>query len=104
MDGSVNSLKTTSLQGWIRLYNLTFLAGIAISFTTMAIICFFFPPPGLGVDVPFVGPDADGEYYASSSTDTTGVVDGVEFSQKADGDGHVLDSDEKMFKGFVKQV
>lgn len=54
MVGSVNKLTTPSLAAWIKLYNLTFLVGIAISFTVMAGICYIFPPEGLGVDVPFV--------------------------------------------------
>ncbi|OAA55789.1 Permease, cytosine/purines, uracil, thiamine, allantoin [Niveomyces insectorum RCEF 264] len=39
---------------WIRLYNLTFIVGIALSFAVHCVLCYFFPVPGLGVDTPFV--------------------------------------------------
>ena len=60
MVGSVNNLTTPALARWIKLYNLTFLVGIAISFTAMVGICYIFPPEGLGVDEPFVEVDGLG--------------------------------------------
>ena len=106
MDGSVNSLKTPSLQGWMRLYNLTFLVGIAISFTVLIIVCFFFPPPGLGIDAPFVAADGDG-----MPVDSSIVVEGLEYDHQKAGDGGAFTSAredfvdggmEKDLKGFVE--
>ena len=103
MDGSINSIETPSFQGWIKMYNLTFIVGIAISFTVMSVLCYFFPPPGLGVDAPFVGSE-DGEYYVGPADNNASLVDGVEFtSHKVDGDGRTSDGDEKTDKGFVEQ-
>ncbi|KAK2813279.1 hypothetical protein FQN50_000593 [Emmonsiellopsis sp. PD_5] len=66
---SVNSPSTPSPSpsrtGWLRLFNLTFFAGLGISFVSMTVICYLSPPPGLGVDEPFaqrgveVGHDQD---------------------------------------------
>ncbi|KAL1964155.1 hypothetical protein VTN77DRAFT_7243 [Rasamsonia byssochlamydoides] len=53
--GTVNSDNaSSSLAGWIRLYNLTFIVGLAISFTVMSVLGSLFPPPGLGLQEPFV--------------------------------------------------
>ncbi|KAK2770622.1 hypothetical protein FQN53_005406 [Emmonsiellopsis sp. PD_33] len=52
---SVNppSTPSPSMTGWLRLFNLTFFAGLGISFVAMTVICYISPPPGLGVDEPF---------------------------------------------------
>ncbi|KAL2000405.1 hypothetical protein VTN02DRAFT_3170 [Thermoascus thermophilus] len=64
---SVNNMTSPSFAGWIKLYNLTFIVGIAMSFTAMTIICYISPPPGLGLEGPFV--EADG-FEAGTSGDT----------------------------------
>ncbi len=51
MDG----LTTPSLSGWIRIYNLTFLVGMAISGTVFWALNYAFPPPGLNEDTTFIG-------------------------------------------------
>jgi hypothetical protein len=51
--GSVNNETSSSLAGWLKLYNLTFLVGVAISFTVMVVVSYIFSPPGLGLDEPF---------------------------------------------------
>ncbi|PGH13753.1 hypothetical protein AJ79_03452 [Helicocarpus griseus UAMH5409] len=50
----VSNITDPSLAGWIRLYNLTFFAGLTISFVTMTVVCYIFPPVGLGEEAPFV--------------------------------------------------
>jgi len=50
----VNSNKDPSFVGWIRLYNLTFIVGLAISFFVFLVLNFISPPPGLGEEAPFV--------------------------------------------------
>lgn len=50
---SVDANTSPALQGWTRLYNLTFIVGLAIAFTVMSVLGYFFPPPGLGLDEPF---------------------------------------------------
>ncbi|KAL1986896.1 hypothetical protein VTN96DRAFT_5313 [Rasamsonia emersonii] len=59
-----NDTNNPSLTGWIRLYNLTFLVGLAVSFTAMAVLGYLFPPPGLGLQKPFV---VEGEEPGSSN-------------------------------------
>lgn len=52
--GTVNNIKDSSFTGWIRLYNLTFIVGLAMSFSVFLTLNYFFPPPGLGEEAPFV--------------------------------------------------
>lgn len=52
--GTVNSITDQSFVGWIRLYNLTFIVGLAISFFVFWGLNLVFPPPGLGEESPFV--------------------------------------------------
>lgn len=52
--GTVNSSQDPSLVGWVRLYNLTFIIGLAISFTIFLSLNFMFPPVGLGEEAEFV--------------------------------------------------
>lgn len=104
MDASVNQLTTPSLQGWLKLYNLTFIVGIAMSFTWMVILCYFFPPPGLGIDKPFVGMGGG----AQSDTSHDYVVERVEQKEFNDASYRCSVStgaaDDKGFKGDVHQV
>jgi NCS1 family nucleobase:cation symporter-1 len=51
---TVNGYTGSQWTGWIRLYNLTFLVGLAISFVVFIALSYFFPVPGLGIDVPFI--------------------------------------------------
>ncbi|KGQ00857.1 hypothetical protein PAAG_12485 [Paracoccidioides lutzii Pb01] len=51
---SVNNTTHPNLAGWIKLFNLTFFAGLAISFVTMTGICYIWPPQGLGEEAPSV--------------------------------------------------
>lgn len=50
----MNDIKDSSFVGWIRLYNLTFIVGLVISFTLFWALNIFFPPPGLGEEAPFL--------------------------------------------------
>ena len=50
----MNSIEDKSFTGWVRLYNLTFIVGLAISFSVFWVLNFFFPPPGLGEETLFV--------------------------------------------------
>ncbi|EGE07326.1 hypothetical protein TEQG_06234 [Trichophyton equinum CBS 127.97] len=51
---SVNKDKSPAMQGWIKLFNITFFVGLAMGFTWMTVLSYLFPPPGLGVEAPFV--------------------------------------------------
>ncbi|KAL2849704.1 permease for cytosine/purines, uracil, thiamine, allantoin-domain-containing protein [Aspergillus pseudodeflectus] len=64
--GNVNGWDDGQWVGWVRLYNLTFLVGLAISFLVMWVLNYFFPVDGVGVEGPFI----------------EGVIDGV--SNKSD--------------------
>ncbi|EXJ81593.1 hypothetical protein A1O1_07657 [Capronia coronata CBS 617.96] len=55
--GTVNSVPDASFVGWIRLYNLTFIVGLAISFSVFWVLNVISPPPGLGEEAPFVDDD-----------------------------------------------
>ncbi|KIW77744.1 hypothetical protein AYO21_04863 [Fonsecaea monophora] len=55
--GTVNNKTDASFVGWIRLYNLTFIVGLAISFFVFWGLNILFPPPGLGEEAPFVEDD-----------------------------------------------
>ncbi|KAK5056688.1 hypothetical protein LTR84_012220 [Exophiala bonariae] len=52
--GTVNSITDRGFVGWIRLYNLTFIIGLTISFVVFWTLNWCFPPPGLGEEAPFV--------------------------------------------------
>jgi NCS1 family nucleobase:cation symporter-1 len=52
--GTVNSITDPGFVGWIRLYNLTFIVGLTISFVVFWTLNWCFPPPGLGEEAPFV--------------------------------------------------
>ncbi|OAL64937.1 hypothetical protein A7C99_3416 [Trichophyton rubrum] len=51
---SVNKDKSPAMQGWMKLFNITFFVGLAMGFTWMTVLSYLFPPPGLGVEAPFV--------------------------------------------------
>ncbi|KAJ5090049.1 hypothetical protein N7532_008733 [Penicillium argentinense] len=53
MVATVNSYSGAQWTGWIRLYNLTFLVGLAMSFFVFWVLCHFFPPTGLGEEAAF---------------------------------------------------
>jgi NCS1 family nucleobase:cation symporter-1 len=55
MAGTVNSYSGGQWTGWVRLYNLTFIVGLAMSFLIFWVLNFFFPPTGLGQEGPFMG-------------------------------------------------
>ncbi|EPE03023.1 ncs1 nucleoside transporter family protein [Ophiostoma piceae UAMH 11346] len=50
---SVNSYTGPNWTNWTRLYNLTFIVGVAISFSVYLVLNYFSPVSGLGVDLPF---------------------------------------------------
>ncbi|RCI09976.1 hypothetical protein L249_8752 [Ophiocordyceps polyrhachis-furcata BCC 54312] len=56
--GKVNGDESEALTGWIRLYNLAFLAGLCISFVVFWLLNFLVPVTGLGDDTPFY-PESD---------------------------------------------
>ncbi|KAK5205416.1 hypothetical protein LTR41_008870 [Exophiala xenobiotica] len=66
--GTVNSSTSPSFTGWIRLYNLTFIVGLAMSFGVFWALNFFFPPPGLGEEAPFVDEVLSGMEEPGSET------------------------------------
>ncbi|KAH8913120.1 NCS1 family nucleobase:cation symporter-1 [Coniochaeta sp. PMI_546] len=51
---SVNAYTGPNWTNWTRLYNLTFLVGLAISFVVFLALNYFSPVSGLGVDLPFL--------------------------------------------------
>ncbi|OJD20027.1 hypothetical protein AJ78_00043 [Emergomyces pasteurianus Ep9510] len=51
---SVNNITHPSLENWVKIFNLTFVVGLGISFASMTVICHVWPPPGLGEEAPFV--------------------------------------------------
>ncbi|KAM5433313.1 hypothetical protein McanMca71_004132 [Microsporum canis] len=51
---SVNKDQSPAMQGWVKLFNLTFFVGLVMGFTWMTVLSYLFPPPGLGLDAPFV--------------------------------------------------
>lgn len=77
MIASVNSLTTPRLANWLKLYNLTFLAGIAISFTAMSGLCYIFPPPGLGIDEPFIEGEVEGIEVRGKDLEGVGGEKGI---------------------------
>lgn len=54
MAGTVNSYSGSQWTGWVRLYNLTFLVGLAMSFLIFWALNYFFPPTGLGQESSFM--------------------------------------------------
>ena len=54
MVGTVNSYSGGQWTGWVRLYNLTFLVGLAMGFLIFWVLNYFFPPTGLGQEGPFL--------------------------------------------------
>lgn len=55
MVATVNSHSGAQWTNWVRLYNLTFLVGLAMSFFVFWALCYIFPPVGLGEQSPFYG-------------------------------------------------
>jgi NCS1 family nucleobase:cation symporter-1 len=51
---SVNGYTGPNWTNWTRLYNLTFLVGLAISFVVFLVLNYLSPVSGLGVDLPFL--------------------------------------------------
>lgn len=70
---TVDSYTGDTWTGWTRLYNLTFIVGLAISFLVFWALCYFSPVPGLGIDTPFV--DDTGIVIGSSSPVAASCVD-----------------------------
>ncbi|KAM4060584.1 purine-cytosine permease family protein [Hirsutella rhossiliensis] len=52
--GTVNGYTSPSFTHWIRLYNLTFLVGLAIGCFIFWLLNYLFPVPGIGQDTPFL--------------------------------------------------
>jgi hypothetical protein len=72
---TANTYLDEKYQPWLRLYNLTFLVGLASSVSLFWILNLLFPVLGLGEEVPFVGdefvmgvdfPDASSEANTES--------------------------------------
>ena len=57
---SVENSTATSMIGWIRLYNLTFIVGCAISAVVFWTLNYFAPPPGLMEESLFANGTTDG--------------------------------------------
>ncbi|KAH3662172.1 hypothetical protein OGAPHI_005420 [Ogataea philodendri] len=54
--------------GYERFYNLNYLVGLFISFFAHSLICYVFPPPGLGLEAPFAEIDDQTEVYVSEKS------------------------------------
>lgn len=65
--GNVNGWDSPQWVGWVRLYNLTFLVGLAIAFFVFWALNWVFPVPGIDEVGPFIEADD--------------VIDGVEKSE-----------------------
>ncbi|KAL3429859.1 permease for cytosine/purines, uracil, thiamine, allantoin-domain-containing protein [Aspergillus tetrazonus] len=57
---NVNSWTEDKWTGWLRLYNLTFIVGLAISLLVFWVLNVLFPVPGTDLDGPFVLQGVDG--------------------------------------------
>lgn len=66
--GTVDSLTSQPFVGWIRLYNLTFIVGLAMSFVIFCALNYFFPPIGLGEEAPFVDEVLSGVEHEGSKS------------------------------------
>lgn len=87
LDGKVNSIEDSSMVGWIRLYNLTFIVGIAMSFSVFCALSLAWPPSGLGEEAPFVDDEViygvaeesldDGKEGLRKDTDKDGMARAV---------------------------
>ncbi|KAJ5619470.1 hypothetical protein N7510_003454 [Penicillium lagena] len=64
MVATVDSNSTSQWVGWVRLYNLTFLVGLAMSFSVFWALNKIFPPGSLGQESPFV--DEEVLFYGGS--------------------------------------
>lgn len=60
--------------GYTRFYNLTYLAGLAISFVAYSILGSLFPPPGKGESAPFLEDDEDSSLTSSPEDEEKGNV------------------------------
>ncbi|KAL1844846.1 hypothetical protein VTK73DRAFT_1684 [Phialemonium thermophilum] len=58
---TVNSYTGPNWTGWVRLYNLTFLVGVAMSFCAFTALSYLFPIAGLGEETPFIDDTLDGQ-------------------------------------------
>ncbi|KAL5338230.1 permease for cytosine/purines, uracil, thiamine, allantoin-domain-containing protein [Aspergillus crustosus] len=75
---NVNAWDDGQWVGWLRLYNLTFIVGLAISFLTFWALNYFFPVQGVNEDGPFIHEGViDGVSRGSLSKSEEGR-DGVE--------------------------
>lgn len=54
MVATINSYTDKRFAGWVRLYNLTFLAGLAMSFFVFWALNRLIPVSGLGQEAPFL--------------------------------------------------
>lgn len=70
----MNAYTGPNWTNWTRLYNLTFLIGLAISFVVFLILNYFFPVSGLGVDLPFLSETESLNGQPPSSEDIEQVV------------------------------
>ncbi|KJR88478.1 nucleobase:cation symporter-1, NCS1 family [Sporothrix schenckii 1099-18] len=73
---TVNGYTDPKWTNWTRLYNLTFIVGLSISFVLFCALSYLFPMPGLGVDMPFVD---EMEFVDGQSSPVDGSV-----AEKAD--------------------
>jgi len=75
MAGTVDSYSGSQWTGWIRLYNLTFLVGLAMSFVIFWTLNKFFPPVGLGQEGPFIKEEVIYGFSKTSGEDYAGPRD-----------------------------
>lgn len=81
---TVNSTSATANNDWVRLYHLTFIVGVTISFFVFWGLSYLSPPRGLGEEAPFV----DGVFYgvpeATSDVKAEGAGRKVDDKHQAD--------------------
>lgn len=76
---TVNAVGDPTSGGWARLYHLTFLVGLAIGASVFWVLNYFFPPPGLGMETPFMVE----EFYGVPQPTTPGANGGSELSEES---------------------
>jgi NCS1 family nucleobase:cation symporter-1 len=60
--------------GWLRLYNLTFIVGLAISLLVFWVFNVLFPVPGTDLDGPFVLQGVDGGCYGCERSSESAIA------------------------------
>ena len=81
----MNTTGASVENGWVRLYHLTFIIGVAISFVVFWACSHFFAPDGLGQETPFLGDAFHGEaadISAAQDESSENEGDGKKFAKE----------------------